>query len=75
MAYKGDELVRFDWAIKRLLRQKANFVVLEIKSMLLRTGVSMQDIADRLGFPDQSYLGRFFKRYTGMSLTEYRRRK
>ena len=22
-------LIRFDWAIKRLLRQKANFVVLE----------------------------------------------
>ena len=29
MAYRGDELVRFDWAMKRLLRQKANFVVLE----------------------------------------------
>ena len=24
-----DRYVRFDWAIKRLLRQKANFVVLE----------------------------------------------
>ena len=23
-------LVRFDWAIKRLLRQKSNFVVLEV---------------------------------------------
>lgn len=51
-----------------------NFVVLEIKSQLLRTGVSMQDIADRLGFPDQSYLGRYFKRHEGLSPREYRRR-
>lgn len=51
-----------------------NFVVLEIKSLLLRTGVSMQDIADRLGFPDQSYLGRYFKRHEGMSPREFRRR-
>lgn len=51
-----------------------NFVVLEIKSMLLRTGVSMQDIADRLGFPDQSYLGRYFKRHEGLSPREFRRR-
>ncbi len=51
-----------------------NFVVLEIKSQLLRTGVSVQDIADRLGFPDQSYLGRYFKRHEGLSPREFRRR-
>ena len=29
MVYYGDEVIRFDWAMKRLLRQKANFAVLE----------------------------------------------
>lgn len=29
MADMRDQYVRFDWAIKRLLRQKANFSVLE----------------------------------------------
>ena len=27
--FRGNEIIRFDWAMKRLLRQKANFVVLE----------------------------------------------
>lgn len=43
-------------------------VILEIKVLLQSTELSMQEIADRLGFPDQSYLGRYFKRYEGMSL-------
>ena len=29
MGELSDKYIRFDWAIKRLLRQKANFVVLE----------------------------------------------
>ena len=29
MAYDGDNLIRFDWAMKRLLRDKGNHVVLE----------------------------------------------
>ena len=40
-------------------------VILEIKVLLQSTELSMQEIADRLGFPDQSYLGRYFKRYEG----------
>ena len=47
-------------------------VVLEIKMMLQSTDLSVQEIAYRLRFPDQSYLGRFFKKHTGESPTEYR---
>lgn len=50
-------------------------VVLEIKILLQSTDLSVQEIAFRLHFPDQSYLGRYFKRHTGESPTEYRNTK
>lgn len=50
-------------------------VILEIKVMLQSTDLSVQEIAYRLRFPDQSYLGRFFKKHTGESPTEYRNSK
>ncbi len=50
-------------------------VILEIKMMLQSTDLSVQEIAYRLHFPDQSYLGRFFKKHTGESPTEYRNAK
>lgn len=50
-------------------------VLLEIKMMLQSTDLSVQEIAYRLKFPDQSYLGRFFKKHTGESPTEYRNRR
>ncbi len=48
-------------------------LVQEIKILLTFSGMPCQEIADRLNFPDQSYLGRFFRRQTGMSLSDYRR--
>lgn len=40
-------LIRFDWAIKRLLRQKANFGILEgFLSELLRTDIKIIEILD-----------------------------
>lgn len=50
-------------------------VVLEIKMLLQSTDLSVQEIAYRLKFPDQSYLGRFFKKHAGESPTEYRNSK
>lgn len=50
-------------------------VVLEIKMLLGSTELSVQEIAYRLHFPDQSYLGRFFKKHTGVSSTEFRNAK
>ncbi|MCD8173294.1 MAG: helix-turn-helix domain-containing protein [Alistipes sp.] len=49
--------------------------VLEIKIMLETTNDPVQKIAERMRFPDQSYFGRFFKRYTGQSPLAYRFRR
>ncbi len=48
-------------------------VVLEIKSLLQSTDLSVQEIAYRLHFPDQSYLGRYFKKHTGQSPSAFRK--
>ncbi len=50
-------------------------IVSEIKLMLTFSEMSIQQIADYLHFPDQSYLGRFFKHHTGMSPAAYRRQE
>ncbi|MGM9768036.1 MAG: AraC family transcriptional regulator [Candidatus Cryptobacteroides sp.] len=34
---------------------------------------SIKDVANRLGFPNQSFFGRYFKQYSGQSPTEYRK--
>ena len=45
----------------------------EIKMLLCTTNDSIQEIAFRLNFPDQSFCARYFKRNTGMSPVEYRK--
>ena len=49
-------------------------VILEIKLLLQNTGYSIQEIAYRLHFPDQSYLGRFFRKHTGLSPSRFRKK-
>ena len=51
-----------------------HMVILEIKSLLQTTDLSVQEIAYRLHFPDQSYLGRFFRKHTGQSPTHFRQK-
>ncbi|MCF7646651.1 helix-turn-helix domain-containing protein [Bacillus subtilis] len=48
-------------------------VILEIKKQLLQPKRSMQQIADDLQFTDASYLSKYFKRHTGIGLTDYRK--
>lgn len=49
-----------------------DFVVGDIQHMLLTTELTFQQLADRFAFPDQSAFGQYFKRHTGLSLTEFR---
>lgn len=51
------------------------FIMDEIKIMLTFSDFTLQQIADRLHFPDSSYLGRFFRHYMGTSPSTWRKRE
>jgi AraC family transcriptional activator of pobA len=53
----------------------ANRVILEIKRMLADKQLSINAVAEALGFEDYSYFSRFFKKQTGMSPTDFRKYK
>lgn len=47
-------------------------IVMEMKRMLVSTDLSAKEIADRFHFDSTSYMGRYFRRHTGMTPTEFR---
>lgn len=47
-------------------------LVAEIKEQLMDSTITVTQIAERLNFPDQSYLSRFFRRHVGISPLQYR---
>lgn len=51
-----------------------NYVVLEIRVMLKNTTMNIKKIAEELHFPNQSFLGKYFKEHVGLSPTQYRRK-
>lgn len=53
-----------DWIVE--------YIILEIKALLKNTSLNIQEIAIRTNFANQSSLGRFFNKHTGMSLSQYR---
>ena len=53
-----------DWII--------DYSLLEIKELLKNSSLNIQEITIRTKFLNQSALGRFFKRHTNMSPSEYR---
>lgn len=49
------------------------YVVLQAKSLLKRQrNLTIQQVADQMGFSEQASFSRFFKKQTGLSPTEYR---
>ena len=52
-----------------------NYVVVEAKVLLRTTDLPIQDISERLNFPNQSFFGKYFKHHTSMSPSEYRKLK
>lgn len=48
------------------------FVVLEAKALLKSSNLNVQQIADELNFPSQSFFGKYFKKFVGKSPTEFR---
>lgn len=50
-------------------------LVRQAELLLRTTTLSIQQIADRLGFCNQSHFGTFFRRYKGMSPRAYKERK
>ncbi len=49
------------------------YVTLEIRVLLKNTTMSIKEIAQTLSFPNQSFLGKYFKEHVGMSPTAYRK--
>ena len=50
------------------------YVILEAKTLLKSSQMSIQEIADSLNFANQSFFGKYFKHHTGISPKEYRKR-
>ena len=50
----------------------SSIVIMDAKSQLKSTNLSIQDISDSLNFANMSFFGKYFKRYVGMSPLEYR---
>ena len=48
------------------------FVIKDAQAKLKSTELTIQEIAYSLNFPDISFFGKYFKRYTGMSPKQYR---
>lgn len=46
-----------------------------LKSELAYTDKSVQELADEYNFPSQSYFSRYYKRLTGLSPTEFRKKR
>lgn len=50
----------------------SSFIIHDAQAKLRSTEMTIQEIAYSLNFPDISFFGKYFKRYTGMSPKQYR---
>ena len=51
----------------------AHMVIINAKSMLVGTRMTVQQISDELNFPNSSFFGQYFRRRTGKTPNAYRR--
>lgn len=70
----------FTTLIKRASGQTAadwinNYVILEAKNLLKYSTMNVQEISYSLNFPNQSFFGKYFKHHTGMTPSEYKKKK
>ena len=49
------------------------YVTLELRVLLQNTSKSIKEIAKELNFPNQSFLGKYFKEHVGISPSRYRK--
>lgn len=66
--------------VKRISGRSANhwiqsYVLQEAKLLLKNTHKPIKQIANELNFPTQSFFGKYFKQYIGISPQQYRRQK
>ncbi len=65
-------------SVKLTLGNSASYLIdemliLEAKVLIQQSSIAISEIAFELGFEDISYFGRFFKKHTGFTPTEYRK--
>jgi AraC-like DNA-binding protein len=52
-----------------------NYVIVELRVLLKNTTKSIKQITDEMHFPNQSFLGKYFKEHVGVSPSQYRKKK
>jgi AraC-like DNA-binding protein len=50
-----------------------DYIILELRVQLKNTTKTIKEIARDLNFPNQSFLGKFFREHVGISPLRYRR--
>lgn len=83
VAFYADQLAITPRYLRKITAENANFkspkemidkrLIIEIETLLYKTDYSLQEIAEQLNFPDQSYLSRYFKSHKGCSPLHYRK--
>ncbi len=52
-----------------------SYVILELRVLLQNSTKSIKEIAAEMNFPNQSFLGKYFKEHVGMSPSQFRKNK
>ncbi|MBN1416187.1 MAG: helix-turn-helix domain-containing protein [Bacteroidales bacterium] len=60
----------FNKTVSELIQER---IILEAKRLLVNTGLNVSEISYKLGFKDNSYFGRYFKKAVGLPPERYRK--